>query len=304
MAEDARVEARIGTLAGAGWVPAGPDGDDGTSDPQAGDAAGRTGAVAPDAAGLRERAVRVALDSYVAAHGHPLDHPTTGSGVRWAPSRRLVLTVAVVLGVVVAALAGRSLVALPSTQVPASDPAGGAEALAARPTGAAGGLPDGAGDLRGTEDGVPAGDDVDVVVHVVGAVAEPGLVRLDAGARVADALDAAGGPTAEADLTAVNLARAVVDGEQIHVPVPGEALAPATGGDGAGGVGGGTGLVDVNRADAATLETLPGVGPVLAQRIVAWREEYGPFRHVDDLGEVSGIGPKVLEGLRDHVRVG
>lgn len=159
-----------------------------------------------------------------------------------------------------------------------------------------------------------------VVVHVVGEVRRPGLVTLPAGARVADAVEAAGGPTDDAELSGVNLARVLVDGEQLRVPAPGEVLEPPDGTAGATGVTGTTGdegvaeppgaagatgsaggTVDVNTADAATLETLPGVGPVLAQRIVDHRTEHGAFASVDDLEDVSGIGPAVLAGLRDRV---
>lgn len=155
----------------------------------------------------------------------------------------------------------------------------------------------------------------EVVVHVVGQVRRPGLVRLRSGSRVADALAAAGGAGPGADLTAVNLARPVVDGEQVHVPRPGETPPPppGTGGSGASGgsaAGGSSGSgsaggvpIDLNTADAAALDTLPGVGPVLAQRILDWRAEHGRFTAVDELGEVSGIGDKLLAQLRDRVRV-
>lgn len=136
-----------------------------------------------------------------------------------------------------------------------------------------------------------------VIVHVSGAVRTPGLAHLVDGDRVADAVAAAGGPLPGADLSAVNLARPVVDGEQVHVPVVGEQ--PASGS--AGGAVLGDGRVDVNRATAAELETLPGVGPVLAQRIVAHREEHGPFASPDDLRDVSGIGERTLETLADLV---
>lgn len=129
----------------------------------------------------------------------------------------------------------------------------------------------------------------DVVVHVAGAVAKPGLIRLPAGARVADAIEAAGGPRGRKALDSVNLARPVVDGEQIIVGV-----AAAT--DSAAGLA-------LNSATAADLEDLPGIGPVLAQRIVAWREANGPFRSVDELSEVSGIGDALMAQLRSEVRV-
>ena len=148
-----------------------------------------------------------------------------------------------------------------------------------------------------------------VVVHVVGQVVRPGLVRLVPGARVADAIAAAGGARRGADLGALNLARVVVDGEQVHVPVPGEPPPAVTMGPGASGPSGGgsSGAADagapisLNTADPATLDTLPGVGPVLAQRIVDWRTQHGRFTSVDELGEVSGIGEKLMSQLRPRV---
>jgi competence protein ComEA len=131
--------------------------------------------------------------------------------------------------------------------------------------------------------------------------------QLAPGARVGDAVTAAGGATKAADLAAVNLARLVVDGEQIRVPKPGEAMpaapgAPAPGGGQAGGpVARAGGQVSLNSADLAALDSLPGVGPVLAQRILDWRAEHGRFTSVDELGEVSGIGEKLLAQLRPKV---
>ncbi|MFP5308933.1 MAG: ComEA family DNA-binding protein [Actinomycetes bacterium] len=156
----------------------------------------------------------------------------------------------------------------------------------------------------------------DVTVHVAGAVVRAGLVTLPAGSRVGDAVEAAGGAVAGADLSAVNLARALVDGEQVVVPLVGQAPAgdPAGAGAGAGdaaagpGVDGGgargpDGLLDVNRATAAELEQLPGIGPVLAQRIVDSRTSDGPFTAVGDLRRVSGIGERTLAGFADLVTV-
>ncbi|MEJ1086906.1 ComEA family DNA-binding protein [Microbacterium sp. Mu-80] len=138
-------------------------------------------------------------------------------------------------------------------------------------------------------------------VHVLGEVTHPGLYILEADARLVDALAAAGGTLETADLQAVNLARPLSDGEQIIVPEVG-AQPPA--GGGAGGTGSTSdGRIDLNSADQAALETLPRIGPALAQRILDWREENGRFRSVDDLLAVSGIGEKLLAGLREKVRV-
>lgn len=142
-----------------------------------------------------------------------------------------------------------------------------------------------------------------VVVDVAGKVRRPGLVRAKAGARVADVLAAAGGALPGVDLTGLNLARKVTDGEQILVGVPGGApVGTPTGPVSPGGLPAG-GQVDLNTATVAQLEDLPGVGPVLAQRIVDWRTEHGRFTSVDELQEVSGVGEKKFESLKPHVRV-
>lgn len=155
-------------------------------------------------------------------------------------------------------------------------------------------------------DGLPSAAAV-LLVHVVGQVRRPGVVRLPPGARVLDAVKAAGGAIPSADLAHLNLARPVADGEQIAVPKPGEAI-PAAGasqpvGKGSTGVGAAGGLVDLNTADASALDSLPGVGPVLSQRILDWRVEHGRFSSVDELGEVSGIGDKLLAQIGPKVRV-
>ncbi|UJP10880.1 ComEA family DNA-binding protein [Microbacterium sp. KUDC0406] len=134
-------------------------------------------------------------------------------------------------------------------------------------------------------------------VHVLGEVGSPGLYVLKTDARLVDALAAAGGTTDAADLSAVNLARPLSDGEQVIVPAQG---APDTGG---GAPEASDGLVDLNSADQTALETLPRIGPALAQRIISWRDDNGRFRSVDDLLAVPGIGEKLLAGLRDLVRV-
>jgi competence protein ComEA len=142
-------------------------------------------------------------------------------------------------------------------------------------------------------------------VHVVGQVRRPGVVRLAAGSRVQDAVRAAGGARSGADLAAVNLARLVVDGEQIVVPRPGETVAPAQGPPVGGADPGSAGAapVDLNAATPEQLDALPGVGPVLAGRIIDFRTQHGRFTSVDELSEVSGIGDTVLERLRPLVRV-
>ncbi|MFK0400881.1 helix-hairpin-helix domain-containing protein [Microbacterium sp. NPDC090225] len=145
----------------------------------------------------------------------------------------------------------------------------------------------------------------ELYVHVLGAVEKPGLYVLAIDARIVDALAAAGGTTEEADLASINLARIVTDGEQVVVPVIG-ATAPEPGAGttpGARTTAPGDDRIDLNSADQAALETLPRIGPALAERIISWRDENGRFQTVDDLLAVPGIGEKLLEGLRDGVRV-
>ena len=162
-----------------------------------------------------------------------------------------------------------------------------------------------------------------VVVSVVGLVHTPGLVTLEPGARIADALDAAGGALDGADMLGLNMARRVTDGEQIVVGIgapPGQPTemgsSVVTGADSSAGTadaagpraspapGGPAGPVDLNTATVEQLDTLPGVGPVTAAAIVSWRDSNGRFTSVDQLGEVDGIGPVRLAKLRDLVLVG
>lgn len=222
-----------------------------------------------------------------------------------------------------------------------SEQAGASAGGGSAPAGSAAGTGAGAG---GSASAAPSGD---VIVHVTGAVREPSVVTLKAGARVRDAVEAAGGLSAGADAESINLARVLADGEQIHIPQEGEAPAggsaagqgagggtaggadaasnAAADGDGtaggggtaggetsdaaggalgaAGGAPGAPGKIDLNTADAAALETLPGVGPVTAEAIIAHRQTQ-PFASVDDLLLVKGIGPKTFESLKDRVTVG
>jgi len=132
-----------------------------------------------------------------------------------------------------------------------------------------------------------------VTVHVSGAVVQPGVVVVSARGRVADALAAAGGAAADADLASLNLAATLRDGDLITVP----SIAARRGANQQPGAVG----VDINRSSASELERLPGVGPVLAQRIVAYRDDFGPFSVIEDLLDVPGIGEAKLAGMRDDI---
>lgn len=138
-----------------------------------------------------------------------------------------------------------------------------------------------------------------LVVYVVGAVRTPGLYRLHRNSRVADAVAKAGGATAKADLTLVNLAAPLADGQQVVVPerAPPVSAAGAAGSTGAAAAG----PVHLNSATVEQLDALPGVGPVTAQKIVDYRQSHGAFGSVDDLDDIPGIGPARIEQLRDLV---
>jgi competence protein ComEA len=150
-----------------------------------------------------------------------------------------------------------------------------------------------------------AGSGGTIVVAVAGRVRHPGLVRLPAGARVEDAIEAAGGVLPGTDLSFVNLARKLVDGELVVIgvsPPPGVDPGGALGNPGSGGTGV-TAKVNLNTASLAELDTLPGIGPALAQRIVDYRTAHGGFRSIDELRRVEGIGDTKFAQLKDRVTV-
>jgi competence protein ComEA len=142
-----------------------------------------------------------------------------------------------------------------------------------------------------------------LVIHVVGEVRRPGLYRLRDGARIADAVQRAGGALRDADLAGLNLAAPLVDGIQVVVPAQAQESAAPSGTAGATGTSAGAAgpLVSLSSATVEELDQLPGVGPVTAQKIVDYRTEHGPFASVDDLDAVPGIGPTRIEQLRDLV---
>lgn len=263
---------------------------------------------------------RGALDAvaaaYTAANGHPtshagFEHVPDGGPRRWSVAARTAVVAAVAVLLLAVGVGAWTLRGDGDLRPVATlaDPATASEG-GAGPGGQASSETRASDDGSSTAPGATEASDVgatgaagasDVVVHVVGAVGAPGLVTVPEGSRVADALAAAGDATAEADLAGVNLAREVVDGEQIVVPRPGEVVAAAPGP--ATAPGSEAGPVDLNSADQTALDALSGIGPVLAARIVEWREANGRFTSVEELGEVSGIGDALLARLRDQVRV-
>lgn len=209
--------------------------------------------------------------------------------------------------VLVVLLGGRALRADAGPGLTGAAPAGGFTAQAEPGTGASG--PTGGS-------GVEIGSDATrSLVHVAGAVRRPGVYELPPDARVRDAVARAGGGRAGADLDALNLAAKVTDGQQVLVgrrargggsagaaasaSPPTAAQGPASGATGAAATA--SGPVNVNQADATQLEALNGVGPAIAQKIVEWRTQNGPFKSPEDLAQVSGIGPKKLEAMRAQV---
>lgn len=247
--------------------------------------------VPDDVAALRER-LRSGAPTFPGAHR------SAPARVRWATTRRTLAVGATALAVLTGGLVARGVAGAPSEAVPM--PARMASSATAPPSSGPAEAPE---PTASTVDGVPA----EVLVHVVGAVEEPGVVRLEAGSRVLDAVELAGGATKDADLARLNLARVVTDGEQVLVLRTGEEAPAGTEASTSPGeeprMPGATATLDLNVASATELEALPGIGPVLAQRIVEHRDAYGPFASVDGLLEVSGVGPAVLEKLRSGVRV-
>lgn len=198
------------------------------------------------------------------------------------PRRRLRVTIGAAVVLLVAAFVVAVLVSV------AAAGGGGSATVAAAGKGRSSATPAAASGSPGASS---------LFVHVAGAVRAPGLVELQAGARVVDAVAAAGGLAEAADADGINLARPVQDGEQLRVPHAGEAAPPAAAGAPSDSV------IDLNAATQDQLEELPRIGPALAQRILEWRTANGGFASVDDLMQVTGIGQKVFDGLKDRVRV-
>ncbi|UVJ37844.1 ComEA family DNA-binding protein [Arthrobacter sp. CJ23] len=230
-------------------------------------------------------------------------HERPPARVRWRTPGRVAVLLALAAIVLLGFLAWRA--AAQTTTIEPLDhatPSGGGSPGAGAPGGTGDAADDG-GSARGGE-----ADSRQIVLHVAGAVQHPGVVRLPQGSRVFEAIAAAGGATPTADVNGLNLAAVVQDGTKIHVPAVGEPPSAAVSGEGvlggdAGSGAGGGGKVNLNTASAEELGTLPRVGPVMAQRIVDWRREHGPFASVEELDAVDGVGPKLMESLKNLVTV-
>lgn len=236
--------------------------------------------------------------------------PAGAARLRWRTPWRVAALLALVVVVFIAIQWWISLAAAPTAA-----PLGPSSSLDSRAD--SGSDEDGAEPSQPTDTPGPEGPGGagTVLVHVAGAVKAPGVVTLPAGSRVFQAIDAAGGAAPNADLGGLNLAEVLTDGIKVRVPAVGEPSQPppaeGTGGSGsgsastpAGTTGGAAAKVNINTASVEELGTLPRVGPVMAQRIVDWRKEHGPFASVDELDAIDGIGPKLMEALKDLVAVG
>lgn len=224
-------------------------------------------------------AAAVASQAYAAAYGREIADDSTR--VRWGLEPRVAVTAAIVLAIIGALVWWNAATGV--TPPAYLDPTSVPYTLSASTEPV---MPS-----SGNMSGAQPTPSIVLVVHVSGAVARPGLVTLAEGARVADAVQAAGGVEGEANLAAVNLARHARDGEQIHIPEVGAAQAIGE------AFPSGPGPVDLNLASAEQLETLPGIGPVLSERIIADREAHGPFASLADLTRVSGVGNALVTRL-------
>ena len=292
-------------------------------DSSAADDAAPTHAAIPERdQGTLHSAMSAVATGYAAAHGHPLEHDGFLSAHRvrrrWALGMRAGVILIVLIGVIGAAISIRAVTGSKQIPVTLDSPPEVVVDVEDEIPGTQGPQPgteqQGAGAVASVPDGTEQdqGPSGHAVVHVAGQVADPGVVTLVIGARVSDAVTAAGGLTGQADPAAVNLARVIQDGEQIYVPAMGEEPPALFGGPAEQPhvVGGGPeqatqadSLVDLNTATQAQLETLPGIGPALASRIIAWRETNGGFAEKSDLMSVSGIGPAVMGNVQDLITV-
>lgn len=228
---------------------------------------------------------------------------------RWWASNRAADTQEITTGAAAhSPVEGDTAVVSAGVSGPLNELPGQSDAAASGAPGAGGGIVPGSNVAEPQAPGGAAPPAENISVHVAGAVATPGVVEVPSGARVLDAIEAAGGFAKKAEPATVNLAREAVDGEQVVVAFQGEApvaAAPAAGAaPGKAPAAGEPGAkVNLNTADQATLETLPGVGPVMAGRIIEWRKQNGGFTRVDDLNAVSGVGEKTFARLAPLVTV-